>query len=265
MRTRSSRSNSSDRQIIGVLSALTAAVRRVTAGTPKPQPRPAQPQPKLGRKVLFESLEQRILLSADPVAAITDGALDVDLTDSDDNVVIEQLGGNETDGYEIRITVGDRDPLDFTGVDTITVDGLEGDDTFEFINITVDVTVTGGEGSDTLLGPDGSNIWVINDDNTGSLNDLITFSAIENLEGGTSDDTLTGPDANTTWNIGVFGEDEDGEEIVVAGQNAGNVNGEISFTGMENLVGGAEIDEFVFGYGAGTGAAIASFESPPRE
>ena len=86
MRTRSSRSNSSDRQIIGVLSALTAAVRRVAAGTPKPQPRPVQPQPKLGRKVLFESLEQRILLSADPVAAVTDGALDVDLTDNPDQM-----------------------------------------------------------------------------------------------------------------------------------------------------------------------------------
>jgi hypothetical protein len=257
MRTRSSRSNSSDRQIIGVLSALTAAVRRVAAGTPKPQPRPVQPQPKLGRKVLFESLEQRILLSADPVAAVTDGALDVDLTDSDDNVLIEQYDdGDETNGIDIRITIDDELLGEYHGVGSITVDGLDGDDTFEFVDITIGVTVTGGEGGDTLLGPDSSNAWVINDDNTGSLNKRITFSSIENLEGGTSDDTLTGPDANTTWNIGVFGENEDGEEIVVAAQDAGNVNDEISFSSMENLVGGSFIDEFLFGYGADTAATI---------
>ena len=222
-----------------------------------PRPTPTEPKPQLGRKVLFESLEQRILLSADPVTAADAGALDVDLTDGDDNVLIEQIDSDgDTFADDIRVTIGTGTPLVFTDIDSITVDGLEGDDTFEFVNITIDVTVTGGEGSDTLLGSDGSNLWVINDDNTGSLNGLITFSAIENLEGGSGNDTLTGPDANTTWNLGVFGEDEDGEEIVVAAQDAGNLNDEISFSSMENLVGGSEIDEFLFGYGADTGATI---------
>ncbi len=246
MRTRSSRSDSGNRQPIGVLSALTAAIRRVSLGN-KVEQKPFV-KPQLARKVLFETLEQRILLSASPtpLAGVTDGTLTTSLTDGDDNVLIEQIGPSATTGFDIQITVGDYDPEVYTGVDSIVVDGLEGDDTFEFVDITVDVDLTGGDGTDTLIGSNGSNTWTINDDNTGNLNDIITFSAIENLEGGTATDTLTGPDTDNTWNIGVFGENEAGAEIVVDATDAGTLNDTISFSAMENLVGGSAIDEFAF-------------------
>jgi hypothetical protein len=161
MRTRSSRSDSGNRQPIGVLSALTAAIRRVGLGN-KVEQKPVV-KPQLARKVLFETLEQRILLSASPtpLATVADGILNANLTDGDDNVLIEQIGGDEETGFDVRITVGDCDPEVYTGVGSIVVDGMDGNDTFEFVDITIDVNLIGGAGTDTLIGPNENSTWNI--------------------------------------------------------------------------------------------------------
>ena len=56
------------------------------------------------RKVLFEPLEQRILLSSDP-GNLADGVLTKNLTAGDDDVLIEQTGDTLLGGYDIKITV----------------------------------------------------------------------------------------------------------------------------------------------------------------
>jgi hypothetical protein len=55
------------------------------------------------------------------------------------------------------------------------------------------------------------------------------------VNGGAGVDTLVGLDSATTWNV--------------TGANAGNLTGFITFAGIENLVGGAMDDSFVFGPG----------------
>ncbi len=59
------------------------------------------------KKVLFEALENRLLLSADPVASLgTDGGLRLDLSEGNDQVVIEQTGLTEGGGAILQVTAG---------------------------------------------------------------------------------------------------------------------------------------------------------------
>jgi hypothetical protein len=52
------------------------------------------------------------------------------------------------------------------------------------------VTVDGGAGTNTLIGPDAASTWVISGANTGSLNGDVGFSAIANLRGGSGSDAF---------------------------------------------------------------------------
>jgi Ca2+-binding RTX toxin-like protein len=115
-------------------------------------------------------------------------------------------------------------------------------------------TLDGGEGSDTLVGPDAPNAWTITGANAGELNGQ-SFGDIENLTGGADADTFTfllggslsgvlsgglgfdtlvGADTSNVW--------------TVTGLDAGTLNGQ-SFQEIENLLGGAEQDLFVFAGG----------------
>jgi hypothetical protein len=68
-----------------------------------------------------------------------------------------------------------------------------GNDRFVFTNTTplgANVTLAGGGGNDTLQGPDTTNVWQILGANSGTLDSLISFSAIHNLTGGAAADTF---------------------------------------------------------------------------
>jgi hypothetical protein len=109
-------------------------------------PRPPVTRPPYPRSVLFESLEQRILLSASPtaLAAVSaEGVFTANLSEADDQVLIESLGGNAASGYDIRITVGAWDAETYTGVKSILADGAGGTDTFEFVSVDVPVDLMG--------------------------------------------------------------------------------------------------------------------------
>lgn len=63
-----------------------------------------------------------------------------------------------------------------------------------------------------------------------NLQDPLTGVAAT-VTGGTRSNTLVGPDQDNTWTI--------------TGANRGNLNGNIAFSGMQNLIGGAGADSFV--------------------
>src|SRR5262249_17851272 len=94
--------------------------------------------------------------------------------------------------------------------------------------------------------------WLLTANNAGSVNGF-AFSSVENLTGGSAGDTfllspggglagtlnggadtdtLVGTDTANTWTI--------------SGASAGNLNGSLNFTAVENLTGGASSDAFAF-------------------
>ena len=130
--------------------------------------------------------------------------------------------------------------LGFTGMENLT--GGTGTDSYVFSDGQgVNGTVDGGAGSNTL---DYSNYTVgvtINLANntatgTGGINN------INAVAGGTSTDTLIGTNAANTWNI--------------TGNNAGDINGTVAFTNVENLTGGGDSDHYVFNDGQGVSGTV---------
>src|SRR5262249_21444932 len=103
-------------------------------------------------------------------------------------------------------------------------------------------TIDGGGGSlDKITGANVVNTWIVTSRFAGSLNG-ITFSNVEKLTGGTSTDTLTAPNTVNSWNI--------------TGNNAGDLNSFVAFTGMENLAGGTDVDNFRLNDGKGVTGSI---------
>ncbi len=89
-----------------------------------------------------------------------------------------------------------NDPIHYIdpSVTVLTLDGLDGDDTFTIINIpaTLDVNFIGGDGSDTLVVAKGANTWTIDGEDEGNISgdNALTFSEMENLTGGTGTDNF---------------------------------------------------------------------------
>jgi hypothetical protein len=91
-----------------------------------------------------------------------------------------------------------------------------------------------GAGSSTqVLGGSGGNTF--------KVQDLLPGTTLA-IDGGSGTNTLQGPDRDTTWQI--------------TGSNAGSFTGGVSFTSMQNLVGGAGADTFQFADGAGVNGVI---------
>ena len=74
---------------------------------------------------------------------------------------------------------------------------MTGDDQIKFNTLErltgLGVTVDGGLGDDTLIGPDTYNQWDVNGPGQGLLNNVVEFLEIERLEGSAHVDHLTGP------------------------------------------------------------------------
>jgi hypothetical protein len=194
--------------------------------------------PTAGRaigQVLFEPLEPRLLLSADPLLAymaneradlllrIDDSGATpavelLDLSAASSAVIAREIL-DDPSRFEIRITGSSLD-------DSLTIDAS----VFEHPSLVV--AFDGGDGRDTLAGPDSGAVWSVTGPGTGTLGDA-NFTGVESFIAGAGEDTLIGPDANTTW--------------TVSGDGSGDVAG-IAFSGFENLVGAPDNeDTFVVG------------------
>ncbi|HEX5216215.1 MAG TPA: OmpA family protein, partial [Vicinamibacterales bacterium] len=117
--------------------------------------------------------------------------------------------------------------------------------------------LAGGAGEDTLVAADDDNVWVISGDNAGTLN-AQSFTGVENLTGGAGNDTfvfaggsLNGSVDGGAGNDTIVAADQD-NVWRISGTNEGTLNDQ-SFTGIENLIGGAGADRFVFAGGSISG------------
>jgi hypothetical protein len=79
---------------------------------------------------------------------------------------------------------------------SLEIRGQEHDDVFALGNLSRSANVLGGEGIDTLIGPDEPdgpeefNSWEILGPNTGNLNEKFFFDSVESLTGGSGNDTF---------------------------------------------------------------------------
>jgi hypothetical protein len=186
----------------------------------------------------------------------------------DEAVILDgESGGNV---YNVNST---------TAAAAYTLNGGAGNDTFnigdgDLNSLEGAVTVNGGGGSNTVLVNDKNSLYVdpsytitnstisrplfgltyggvqkvILDGESGgsSFNDYNVFSTAAGttytINGGAGTNKLVGPNTVNTWNL--------------TGTNAGNLNGNVTFTGMGNLTGGTARDVFKFSNGASISGII---------
>lgn len=215
---------------------------------------------KKQRKAFLETLEPRLLLSADLSYTMTGAVKDLTLTlDKVEGIDTLQLINNEDSDSATQV-IASQALAETTGIEII---GSELDDIlrldldFDDILDTIPIAFQGGNGTNRLIGSDTDNAWKITGPEEGTFNTQMSFTDVTSLSGGSGadvfilldsgsfsgvltggegDDELRGPDVNNVWEI--------------TGVNAGILNGQISFTDMENLIGGTEQDDYVFDDGA---------------
>src|SRR5438067_4635358 len=163
------------RAVEGALEAL-ARIWSRRSNRP-PHSRFKRVRPPHRRRVLFEMLEPRLLLSADPAIVVTGNALDAQLTDGADQLAVTRLGTASDGGSIVNLSLGawsqDYGSAD-AGIASITLDGGGGDDSLQIIDLT---------STDTA--------WLIDGQDSGSVGN-VHFSGIEHLVGAADNaDTFT--------------------------------------------------------------------------
>ena len=124
----------------------------------------------------------------------------------------------------------------------------------------------GGDGDDTLTGPDVDTGWELTGADEGAI-DTVAFTGVENLTGGSAADAFAfavdldgAPTGSLTGSIdGGGGSDalvapDTTNDWAITGQNLGTLTFDVggtdvpvAFTSIENLIGGSGDDSFVFG------------------
>lgn len=161
---------------------------------------------------------------------------------------------------------GDLNGLPFVGMENLNGSSLE--DNFALSPTAAGFTsINGSGGSDSLVGSDVTNSWILTGANAGSLQGM-GFVAIEFLQGGSALDTLVGRNVTNSWNLtgvdgGTLGAlDFMGFEAIAGGTAVDTINGpnvpiswqlsgtaqgvvgNMSFTSVERLLAGADDDTF---------------------
>ena len=151
-----------------------------------------------------------------------------------------------------KVIVGGK-TFPLTGFERIELTGGKSDNQIQIVTSTYEsIQIVGGDGTDTLLGPNLASSWSILSENSGILNESIQFSGIENATGGSLKDVvrvmsaegltgtidgglganeLQGPDSESAWQI--------------LGSNSGKLNGK-NFSNFGAIQGGSKADTFVF-------------------
>jgi hypothetical protein len=225
-------------------------------------------RPSFRRKPLFEALETRLLLSADPLATfVADGQLRLNLSQDSDHVVVQQAGMAADGGAILDVTLagitqryGDVQ----AGVRSLLGEGGAGDDSFSFVGVTIGVQIDGGEGVDELFGPASDVQWLISGPDRGTVAS-IDFSDIENLSGaaGNQDTFVLGSGGSLS---GLLDGGADGfDSLVLAEGSYGSVtyaptgphsgvlvldDAALSFDGLEPIDLFVPVADFVFDFSA---------------
>ena len=152
--------------------------------------------------------------------------------------------------------------VDLTHAVTLDIQGLGGDDTIQIVSLLdtiTSVTVDGGDGNDTIVGPDHDATWHITGANQGDLAgaDVLTFTGVENITGGDGADTFL-PSGDTAVLNGVV-DGGGGNDVldfsarttgVTVDLDAGTASGFGGLVGMETVIGSPAVDTL---RGANTG------------
>jgi hypothetical protein len=128
------------------------------------------------------------------------------------------------------------------GNDSLTVSTMPGNP----------VSLNGGGGTNSLIGPNVASTFFITAPNSGSVGN-VSFSSVQNLTGGATNDTFsfqTGGSLTGSVNGGgglntVVGPDS-GSTFRITAANGGTIDS-TTFSSIQNLVGGAGNDTFAFG------------------
>lgn len=149
----------------------------------------------------LEQLEPRLLLSADPIAALQDNALQLE---QDASVTLQVVTENEQQYLRLvdenDTVLGKKNISDIAAGSTITVTGSDGADTFTVDQSFLDlgeqsfvVQFDGQGGNDTVATADNvtSSAWQINGENEGSMgaNGIVEFLDVEALQAIQTQDT----------------------------------------------------------------------------
>ena len=206
----------------------------------------------------LESFEPRLLLSADPVTTSAAGVYTVAFAGTDDVVgirlssyatsanggVIVDLTYLDNAAVLKTLTLGDAN----TGILGLVVDGGGGADRFTVDALTKPLTIHGGLGTDTLIGPNAATDWTISGANAGFATSIDAFDSVENLTGRSGDDRF-----KMLGGGSLSGEIKGGEGVdsLVGGDIANtwilgatrSLNGR-PFSEIERLVGGNQDDNY---------------------
>ncbi len=136
--------------------------------------------------------------------------------------------------------LGDDTLIGGTGINTL--DGGAGTDKVietGNVNFTLTDTSLTGPGTTTLASVEQAQLTGGASGNTFNISGWTGTAVLDGQGGG---DTLIAANTVNTWNI--------------TANNAGTINSNVTFTSMENLVGGTSADSFVFGNGVGVSGSI---------
>ena len=204
---------------------------------------------KASRQRPAEVLEERALLSVSSL--IINGELSI-LSDADDSIVVRT---NPVDGVSLQViengfqstTLGNVAVADITsinirggaGANTIDLSGVAAAD---FTGLT-SVSVTGGDGNDTITGTADLNDTII----AGDGNDTVTVGiGATRVDGGDGHDTITAGDGDDTIEGG------DGHDLIMAGAGndsvqAGDGNDTVSGEDGDDIIDAGDGDDLING------------------
>jgi filamentous hemagglutinin family protein len=156
----------------------------------------------------------------------------------------DRISGPNTAGVW---TLGGLDEGDLDGTAFVNVENLTGgtaNDRFAFANdaAAVSGTLDGGGGGGNVLDYSGRSAPIVIDLAAGTATAVGTPLRIHAVVGSAGFDSLIGPDSPNVWTL--------------AGASAGDVNGSLSFAGIEHLTGGSLADRFAFAPGGSAGGMV---------
>ena len=144
---------------------------------------------------LFEPLEPRLLLSADPLTYVaqSDSAMDLTLRLMDDaGTPLLQLLDNAALDEAVLASRALADTSEIIVIGSDLDDSLTIDFGFDFGFDSLLVTFDGGTGADTLTGDEFLNSWNVSGIDSGTLGERVSFISVENLVGAADNqDTFT--------------------------------------------------------------------------
>jgi hypothetical protein len=163
-----------------------------------------------------------------------------------DNTIVLRSSAANSDYLEVVV----NGQLQYAGlkisVNNVQITGGQGNDTVVIQDLPpgIAVMVTAGAGKTTLVGPSGNNTWNITGNNAGTLDDVVTFSGVQNLTGGGVSDTFVfgdgqGVDGMIDGSTGTVGLDYTAyTSNVYVNLQTGEATGTGGVVGITNVTGG---------------------------